>query len=123
MSKIFPKIIVLVLWVVFLLIVLKVPYPETITQANLIQLLGFFIPLFIAITFSLNLLIKNILMSASLSLGLVFILIVKSLDTLNMITAVLIISAVTLLLSYFKDNKGKNLTKRGKIPKLTRLQK
>ena len=110
-------------WGVFIYIILQVPYPETITQANITQLLSFFIPLFLAITLSLNLILKNIFMSTSISLGLILLLFLKALDSLNLVTASLIIIPVGLLISYFRKIKRKGLTKWGKIPKLTKLRK
>lgn len=110
-------------WGFFIFVILQIPYPESITQAKSQQLLFFFIPLFLAITFTLNIFLKNIFISTSLSLGLIFLLILKSLDSLNLVTGILTVVAVGLLISYFKKIKKKSLTKWGKIPKLTRLKK
>lgn len=124
MLKILPKIIpTLVFWTIFIYVILKVPYPETITQASFIQLLSLFVPLFLAVTFSLNIFLKNIFISTSISLGLIFLLFLKALDSLNLVTASLIIIPVGLLVSYFRKNKDKRLTKWRKIPKLTRLRR
>ncbi len=119
-TKIFPA---LICWGIFIYVVFQVPYPETITQANIIQLLAFFIPLFLAITSSLNLISKNIFISTSISSGLIFFLFLKALESLNLITAILILIPIGLLVSYFRKTKKKNLTKLPKIPKLTHLRK
>ncbi|MBI2597417.1 hypothetical protein HYW41_04630 [Candidatus Daviesbacteria bacterium] len=113
----------LICWGAFTLAIIKIPYPETLSQANIIQLLALFIPLFVAITFTFNIFLKNIFVSGSISLGLIFLLILKSLDSLNAVTGILIIIIMYLLISYFKKKKGGSLTKWPKIPKLTRLKK
>ena len=124
MVKLLPRFIpALFFWGIFVYVILQIPYPETITQANVTQLLAFFIPLFLAITLTLNLILKNILMSGSISLGLIFLLILKSLDSLNIVTGILIVISIGLLISYFKKNKNRRLTNYSKIPKLTRLRR
>ncbi len=124
MSKILLKIIPrLIFWVIFLYVVLQVPYPESLTQANLQQLLLFFIPLFLAITLTLNLISKNIFIAGSISLGLIFPLLLKALDSFNLVTGFLILISVALLVSYFKKIKKRNLTKWPKIPKLHAMRK
>lgn len=114
---------VLVLWATFAYVVLQVPYPDSLTQANLIQLLAFFIPLFLSITLTLNLILKNIFISGSISLGIIFLSFLKALDSLNLITAILVILSAGLLISYFRKIKRRNLTKWPRIPKLTNMRK
>lgn len=124
MSNIILKFALFVVFVgVFVLVVFQVPYPETITQANLTQLSAFFIPLFLAIIFSLNILLGNILISVSISLGIIFLLLLKSFNSLNTVTGIIILIAVGLLISYFKKAGKKGLTKHLKIPKLTSLRR
>lgn len=108
---------------IFIFVVLQVPYPQTLTQANIIQLLLFFIPLFLALSATINLFLKNILSSSSVSLGLIFLLILKALDSLNLVTGILIVISVGLLVSYFRKMRGKSLTKLPKVPKLTHWRK
>lgn len=124
MLKILPKIIpALIFGAIFILEVLQVPYPETLTQANILQILGFFIPLFLAISFIVNLFINNIFSSASISLGINILLILKALGSLNIVTAILVIISVGLFVSYFRKIKGRSLTKLPKVPKLTHWRK
>ncbi len=120
--KILPAVI---FWAIFIFVVLQVPYPDSIASANLSQLIFFFLPIYIALVLTFNLFLKNILMSASFCLGLIFLLILKALDSLNLVTIVLIIISVYLLVSYFRKNHGssnkiKSLTLNSKIPKLTK---
>lgn len=119
-SKIIP---ILVSWGVFIYVILQVPYPETLTQASLLQILVFFIPLFLAFIFTFNSFLKNIFSSCSISLGIIFILTLKSLDSLNIVTSALTIIATSLLVSYFRKIKKRSLTNYSKIPKLTRLRR
>lgn len=119
--KIFPA---LIFWGVFIFVIFQVPYPESLTQASSFQLLSFFAPLFLALIFTLNLFLKFIFFSVSISLGIIFMLLLKSLNALNFVSAILIIVAVGLLLSYFKKTKGKNnLTSVSRISKLTHLHR
>lgn len=122
MSRIIFVIPVLICWAIFAYVIFLVSYPETITQANTIQLLSFFIPLFLAITLTLNLFFKNIFISTSISSGLIFFLFLKALDSLNLITISLIVIPVGLLISYFRKIKKKSLTNLPKIHKLTKLR-
>ncbi len=117
----------LIFWVLFIYIVLTVPYPEKLSQASSWQVIYFFLPLFLALTFSLNLFTKFLPLSVSITLGLVIILILKALSILNIVTAVLVVLSVYLFASYFLKIKSKtkantNLTSRSNIPKL-RLHK
>lgn len=124
MLKFFQKIIpALIFWAIFGYVILQIPYPDTITQANPTQLMAFFIPLFLAISLTLNLILKNIFISGSISLGIIFLLILKALDSLNFVTAILVILSAGLLISYFRKIKRKNLTKLPKIPRLTNMRK
>ena len=110
-------------WGIFAYVILQIPYPETITQANVTQLLTFFIPLFLAITLTLNIFLRNIFISVSTSVGLIFLLLLKALDSLNLVTGILITISIGLLISYFKKIKRRSLTKTLKIPKLHHMRK
>lgn len=118
LTKIIP---VLIFWGIFAMVILKVPYPETLSQASLFQLSAFFIPLYLALSLTFNIFLKNIFISGSISLGLVFLLILKALQSLNLVTGILIIVATYLLISYFRKANRKSLTNWRKIPKLTSL--
>lgn len=124
MPRVFLKFIpVLFLWVVFTLAVFQIPYPENLTQTNILQILGFFTPFFLAISLTINIFLKNIFLSSSISLGIIFLLILKALDSLNLVTGAIIVVATILLVSYFRKVKRKSLTKLPKIPKLTHWRK
>ncbi len=119
--KIFPA---LFFWGVFIYVIFYVPYPESLTQASLFQILAFFVPLFLGLTATLNLFLRFIFFSTSISLGIIFLFLLKALDALNFVSVVLIIVTVGLLLSYFKKTKSKqNLTSVSGISKLTHLHK
>lgn len=124
MHKIFINIFpALVCWGIFAYVVLNVSYPESLVSANWQKILLFFTPLFFAVLFTINIFAKNFLVSSSLSLGLIFLLILKALDSLNIVTGILVLIATWFLVSYFAKIKRRNLTKLPKIPKLTRLRK
>lgn len=133
MAKFILKIIsVVLLWGIFIFTVVQTPYPDTLTQAKTSQLIFFFAPLLLALFLTINLFLKNFPSSCSLSLGLISLLILKALDSLNLVTASLIVITVGLLVSYFRKIKRKspstgsglkNLTNRSKIPKLTHMRK
>ena len=129
---IFRIITALIVWGIFVLVVLQIPYPDSLAQANSTQIITFFASLFLALTLTFNIFLKNILSSSAISLGLIFLFILKALDSLNLITGLLVIISAGLFVSYFlKAKRGsppinsgfKNLTKQAKIPKLTRLRK
>lgn len=129
MSRIIPA---LFFWGIFLFVILQIPYPESLIRANFIQVILFFTSLYLALIFTFNIPLKNILSSSAISLGLIFLLILKALGSLNLITGLLVIISVGLLVSYFRKakrgshsiNSGfKNLTKQAKIPKLTHIRK
>ncbi|MBI2599423.1 hypothetical protein HYW43_00700 [Candidatus Daviesbacteria bacterium] len=122
--KYFLKILpALIFWGGFAFVVLQVPYPDSLTQANFNQVIPFFVSLYLALVFTLNILFRNILLSASICLSLIFLLILKALDSLNIVTGILIIVATGLLASYFRKVKRKGLTKQAKLHKLTQLLK
>ena len=124
MSKFLIKIIpAIIFWGIFTFVILQIPYPENLTQANSIQVISFFMPLFLALSLTMNFFFKNILSSGSIALGLIFLLILKSLDSLNIVTGILTIIAVSLLVSYFRKPKRNNLTKTSKISKLHAMRK
>lgn len=110
-------------WGIFIFVILYVPYPETLIQADVFQISSFFIPLFLALISSFNIFLKNFFLSFSISLGLTVLFVLKALDILNIITGFLAISATGLLISYFRKTKRSNLTKLPKIPKLTQLRR
>lgn len=120
LTKIAPT---LIFWGIFTYVVFQIPYPKNLTQASILQILGFFIPLFLAVNLTINIFLKNIFSSSSISLGIIFLLLLKALDSLNLVTGTIIMIAVILLVSYFRKIKKRGLTNHSKIPKLTRLRK
>ena len=113
----------LLFWGIFAIVIWQIPYSDSLIQVNKYQVLLFFIPLFLAICTSVNLIIKNFLSSASISLGLLFLLVLKALDSFNVVTVILTVLATILLVSYFRRTKKGHLTNAQKIPKLTHIRK
>ena len=140
MAKLILKLVpAVIFWGGFIFVVLQIPYPDSLTQANFMQIIPFFASLYLALLSTFNIFLKNIFLSLSITLGLIFLLILKALDSLNFVTVALTLLAVGLLFSYFKKMKNrspstlrsrsgrassgfKNLTKQVKIPRLTRLR-
>lgn len=125
MLKLLPKfLLILFFWGIFILVILQIPYPNSLTDTSALQLLAFFVPLTFALSFTINLFLKFLPYSFSISLGIILLLLLKALSALNIVTGVIIVLAVGLLISYFsKIKKGKRLTTTLKIPRLTRLRK
>lgn len=130
MPKVLKIILPIIFWITFFIVVLKVDYPANITTASIFQLSSFFIPLFLALIFSINIFF-NIFFSICIAFGIIILLILKSLDSLNIVSASLVIIAVLLIASYFKKAKHKNrltpiksgLTSHSNIPKLRSLRR
>ena len=112
-----------IFWIFFSVVIFQVPYPESLIKADFVQISFFFLSLYLALLFSLNIFLRNLPSSASISLGIISLLILKALDTLNLITTILVIASIMLLVNYFKKSKSGSLTSTQKIPKLTRLRK
>ena len=123
MFKFLPKFLVAFsFWGIFIYVVLNISYPKSLTEATLFQLLSFFIPLFLALIFTANILL-NIVFSIIISLGLILLLILKGFDLLNIVTGIITLVIVGLLLSYFKKTADgfsikKGLSFKSPIPKL-----
>ncbi len=121
MLQIFLKIIpALIFWGIFLYVIFQVPYPKTLKEANLIQLLSFFTPLFLALIFTLDLFLRFIFRSILISFTVIILLVLKDLDTLGLIASGITLIVLILSLIYFKKT---SLTSSLKIPKLTALRR
>lgn len=122
MAQLILKIIpALIFWGVFIYVIIYVNYPESLTKAAANQLLYFFVPLFLALIFTVNILLKSIIRSILVSFGVIILLVLQALDSLNIVSAGLTIIAVGLLISYFKTSSS--LTSGSKIPKLRSLRR
>lgn len=124
MRKFLPKIFFAVFsWILFILIVLYVPYPETVSELGIMQFVLFFLVLILSLTLTIHLFLKNIPICFSVALGLTLLLFLKALGVLNIVTGGLMLISMALLISYFIKQKKNRLTKLPKIPKLTRLRR
>lgn len=90
-------------WIMLLFVIFTMEYPKSLTQATFFQLFIFFTPLYMALTLTINLIVKNILRCLIIAFGLIILLILRALDSLNLVTGILTILAVGLLVSYFRD--------------------
>lgn len=71
----------------------------------------------------MNIFLSSIYFSVTLALGIIFLLILKALDSLNLVTATLTVLAIGLLISYFRKTKKPGLTSMPKISRVTKLSK
>ena len=108
MKKFLPKLFLpLFLWGVFIYIVNTFEPPQIFTQISLFQILLFFIPLFLALTFTINMLVRFLIFSFTIALALCLIILLKGIGGLNPISGLLTLFAFGLLLSYLKQFKRK----------------
>lgn len=104
------------------LVVWRVEPPESITQASFSQLALFFIPLLLLLTFLINLYTKLFLKSFVLSIGLILILVIKTLDFFIFLSIPVVV--ITLLMAkYLKKPARKPFTSKSKTPPKPRLLK
>ena len=120
MSKLIKIFLPVIFWSIFAYVLLKVDYPDNPTTASAFQILSFFLPLLLALTFSLNIFLR-LSPSLLLSSGLIILLALKALDSLNFVSASLTIIAILLLLSYFKKH-GREIREIGGIRRIRRIR-
>lgn len=118
MSKLLLRILVcLIFWGIFGFVIFAgVPYPNTLTSASFTQLLFFLIPLFFALTFTINITARLLIISIIISLGIILILILKALDILNFVSAGITILAVYLFYSYFQRKELVHFQRKKLVP-------
>jgi len=117
---IFLLVPVFISWGIFIYVVLKVAYPESLTSANTFQIFSFFSSLFLSLSFTINLIVRFMLKSIIVSFGIILILVLKALNSLNIVSFLLTVIAFGLLLSYLKKPNSR-LTTHSKVPKLRNL--
>lgn len=105
---------------IFGLVIWQIEPPQSLTKASFLQMVLFFVPLFLSLIFTFDLIFRFYLKSFIISLSIVIILILKTLDTLNLVTLALTFVATFLITKSLKQPKKSYLSK---IPKLSHLQK
>lgn len=106
---------------IFGFVVWQIKPPQSLPSISLTQLILFFIPLLLFLTFCLNLFFKFLLRSFAVALGLILFLVLKSLNILNLATVSVIFLVIVILVRIFKK-PGKTFYQ-VKIPKLSKLSK
>ena len=119
LMKLFQILLALLSLSILIYVILVLPYPESLTQASVFQLISFFLPLLFFLTLTANLFLNSLASSFSLAFGIILILILKALDDLNFLSFVLTVAAVLLLISQFKGS----LTSNRFMPKLGGLRR
>lgn len=119
MANLIPKLFLAsVLWLAFIYVLFNVDYPQTLVQASLSQLISFFLTLFLAVLFTLNIFLNFLAISFFISLGFIILLLLQALHSLNLVTGILTIVSIWLFISYFKKSKRSQFTSKFQIPKL-----
>lgn len=94
--------------------------PKSLSQASLLQLGLFFIPLILLLTFLLNLYFRLWLKSLVAGMGIAILFLLQGGDNLNLLTGGLVFAITILVLKFIKK---KNHFYQPKISKLSRLYK
>ena len=87
---------------IFILVVYFIPPPPSWAEASIFQILIFFLPLLIALTLLLNIFLRLFSKSFSIALGLMVLVVLRSVDELNIVTIFLTITLSYLLSTTFK---------------------
>lgn len=95
--------------------------PKNLTDASFIQISLFFIPLFFLLTFILDLVLNFLLRSAFLSLGLIILLVLKTLGNLSFFNGGVTVLGTLLIVRSFQ--KSPRYRYQAKTPKPSKLQK
>lgn len=100
--------------ILFYLIYFTKP-PDSWNQASTLQILGFFLPLLILVTFIVNLFFNYLPRSFIIGLAVMILVVLKLIDILNLLTAPAVILITIVSFYFFKKPKFTRVTK---IPKL-----
>lgn len=112
----------LIFGVLFGFVVWYTSPPQTLTSGTITQILLFFIPLFLFLMFLLNIFLRFLIRGFVISLGIILLLIFKSLDMLNLVTIVLTILATIFITISFKKTRKEKAAKIQSL-KLRKAQK
>lgn len=103
------------------LVIWQVQPPQTLTQASPLQLIAFFIPLFLLISSTIFVIFQSIPLGIISGLIVILLLALKSLDLLNIITFIVILVAILFITKALK--KDKKVSYQAKIPKISQLKR
>ncbi|HBR20185.1 hypothetical protein A2617_01515 [Candidatus Daviesbacteria bacterium RIFOXYD1_FULL_41_10] len=103
------------------LVIWQIVPPKSFDIASYFQIIVFWVPLFLLLFFILNLFIRFFLRSFIITLGIILLLVIKTLDIFNILTVILTILSIIFLVKTFKKPRRKFY--RGKIPKISKLAK
>lgn len=110
---------VLLFGIILGLVILNITPPDSLTSASPWQIIIFFLPLFLFLTFLINILFGFLLRSLIISLGILLLLVLKSLDSLNLVSVLITLIAVGLLIKSLRNSSSSQ----SKIPNLSHLSK
>lgn len=106
----------------FLAIIYLTSAPKSWFEASVTQILSFFLPLLLFLSFLIDLKLNNLVKSFTVALGVMVLLVLKSIDQLNLVTLALTIIATFLLSSSFKDLRLTTQERPSKLGRLRRLK-
>ncbi len=116
LKKLIP---ILICGLIFSWVVFQIKPPTTFTTATIFQLALFFIPLFFLLFFIFNLILDFILLSLTISVGIMLLLTLAGLHYLNILTGAVTLLAIFLIIKSLK--KPTKITYKTKIPRLKKL--
>lgn len=120
--RLFQRLVLfLVSFAVFGYVIYFTEPPKAWSEASTFQILSFFIPLLCSLTFLINIFLDFLPKSFILSLGIMMLLVLKTANSLNIITGIVTTALTIGFFIFFK--KEKSLTIVREIPKLGRLRK
>jgi hypothetical protein len=103
---------------VFALVVILVEPPLSWEQASYIQILAFFIPLLLTLTFLINLFLSYMPHSFIISLGIMMLLVFYSIKAFNFVTAPSVLVITISLIKFFPKLRYSKFSKTPYIPNL-----
>lgn len=118
LKKLIP---VFIFTAIFGLVISQIQPPQSLPSSSPTQLLLFFLPLLLFLTFLLNLYYKFTLKSLLISLSIVALFFLKGFDLFNIFSVTAILAFIVLTLKFLK--RPKKFDYQPKIPKLSQLSK
>lgn len=103
-------------------VVYFVPAPPSWPEASAWQILAFFLPILLFLTFLTNILFSYLPHAFIAGLGLMFLVVLQASNQINILSVVLTLAATILLIRLFpKMNYRFRLTRSPKIPKISQI--
>lgn len=115
MRKLINKLSPVLSLLFLVLVIIKVPAPNSWKEASIFQILIFIIPILMSLVLLLRIFLKNLTISFLLGLSLLMLLVLKIVDMLNSFSILVVLSVCIGLIMYLHKPKL-NLNFRRKMP-------